>query len=271
MANSHQNPVPFPLDYDRGFANVRHRRYMFPVDDLDVGLRHPGILLRLLRLWEEEHEEFSDGDFTHSLWLDAYGNRIEGFFRPKYPVDGTLVEGKLYLLRNVTVVNARPFQRTCSSRTALVLNSGERRRHIREGFANKWFPRTGFEAVHIGSLPDHEGNDIQYVDVAGRVKTIVEGTNEYGVAAAEWLLIERTPTTREPPIWVKAPENDLPDAGAVTLIRLRDMEAEGPVILAFTAMKVTKDPDLSVGYGAVAASNIVLDPTDSSDIIVGEY
>ncbi|CAN1165694.1 hypothetical protein LINPERHAP2_LOCUS26295, partial [Linum perenne] len=241
MANSHQNPVPFPLDYDRGFANVRHRRYMFPVDDLDVGLRHPGILLRLLRLWEEEHEEFSDGDFTHSLWLDAYGNRIEGFFRPKYPADGTLVEGKLYLLRNVTVVNARPFQRTCSSRTALVLNSGERRRHIREGFANKWFPRTGFEAVHIGSLPDHEGNDIQYVDVAGRVKTIVEGTNEYGVAAAEWLLIERTPTTREPPIWVKAPENDLPDAGAVTLIRLRDMEAEGPVILAFTAMKVTKD------------------------------
>ncbi|CAN1763929.1 hypothetical protein LINPERHAP1_LOCUS9051, partial [Linum perenne] len=34
---------------------------------------------------------------------------------------------------------------------------------------------------------------------------------------------------------------------------------------------VTRDPDLSVGYGVVAASNIVLEPTDSSDIIVGEY
>ncbi|CAN1336599.1 hypothetical protein LINPERPRIM_LOCUS37208, partial [Linum perenne] len=38
-------------------------------------------------------------------------------------------------------------------------------------------------------------------------------------------------------------------------------------VLTVYIMKI----DLSVGYGAVAASNIVLDPTDSSDIIVGEY
>ncbi|CAN1823153.1 hypothetical protein LINPERHAP1_LOCUS30257 [Linum perenne] len=198
------------------------------------------------------------------------GNRIKGFFIPKYPDNGTLVQHKLYLIRNFMVVNARSLHRTCSCRTALLLTGGERRDHVPEGFGTKWFPRIGFEPVPIGSLPNHEENDIQYVDVAGRVKAIKEGTNEYGVKAAEWLLIERTPTTREPPIWIKAPEDDLTDPGFVTLTRLRDMEAEGPVMLAFTAMRVMTDPDLLVGYGAVAASDIVLNPTDSSDIIIGE-
>ncbi|CAN1196759.1 hypothetical protein LINPERHAP2_LOCUS43745 [Linum perenne] len=271
MAGAYQNPVPFLIDYDRGLADSQYRRYMFPAEDLGVGLRQPGILLRLLRLWEEEQEEWDDSvDLTHSLWMDAYGNRIEGFFIPKYPDNGTLVQHKLYLIRNFMVVNARSLHRTCSCRTALLLTGGERRDHVPEGFGTQWFPRIGFEPVPIGSLPDHEENDIQYVDVAGRVKAIKDGTNEYGVKAAEWLLIERTPTTREPPIWIKAPEDDLTDPGSVTLTRLRDMEAEGPVMLAFTAMRVMTDPDLLVGYGAVAASDIVLNPTDSSDIIIGE-
>ncbi|CAN1309187.1 hypothetical protein LINPERPRIM_LOCUS27612, partial [Linum perenne] len=126
------------------------------------------------------------------------------------------------------VVNARPLHRTCSCRTALLLTSRESRDYVSDGFGTKWFPTIGFESVLIGSLPYHEDNDVQYVDVAGHVKAIKEGTNEYGHKAAKWLLIERTPTTREPPIWIKAPEDDLTDSGSVTLTRLRDMEAEGP-------------------------------------------
>ncbi|CAN1793784.1 hypothetical protein LINPERHAP1_LOCUS20112 [Linum perenne] len=164
MAGAYLNPVQYPFDFDRGWVDAQYRWYMFLAKDLRPSLRQSGVLLRLLRIWEEEQEEWDDCDgLTHSLWMDAYGNRIEGLFNPKYVDDGMLVQYKLYILQDVMVVNARPLHRTCSCRTALLLTGQESRDYVSGGFGTKWFPTTGFESVLIGSLPDHEDNDVQYV------------------------------------------------------------------------------------------------------------